>query len=218
MFAVGPVLVTDDLLDAPFCCALSACKGACCVEGERGAPLLPEERAEVEAAWHVLAPKLRPEARRAVQAAGNAWEGDEDDGYATVTVGASSGQREGAGACVFVRFDKAGVAGCAIQQAYQAGAFHWPKPVSCHLFPLRVETYPGADGVPLHVLNVERIPICAPAEKHGRRGGIQLADFVLGPLARRFGDAWAEEFRTALAERRDALGIDLGSGADAPSA
>ena len=213
MFAVGPVLVTDDLLDAPFCCALSACKGACCVEGERGAPLLPEERAKVEAAWNVLAPKLRPEARRAVQAAGGAWEGDEDSGYATVTVGATSGQRDGAGACVFVLFDKAGIAGCAIQQAYQAGQFGWPKPVSCHLFPIRVETYPGADGEPLHVLNYERIDLCTPAEKHGRRSGIQLADFVLGPLARRFGEKWAEDFRAALAERRDALGIDLSSAA-----
>ena len=218
MFAVGPVLVTDDLLDAPFCCALSACKGACCVEGERGAPLLPEERAEVEAAWALLAPKLRPEARRAVEAAGGAWEGDADAGYATVTVGAVMKQREGAGACVFVTYDKAGVAGCAIQQAHQAGRFGWPKPVSCHLFPIRVETYPDVDGAPLHVLNVERIGLCEPAIPHGRRQGIQLADFVLGPLARRFGEAWADQFRTALAERRAALGIHPGSDAAAPSA
>jgi hypothetical protein len=209
VFAVGPVLVTDDLLDAPFCCALSACKGACCVEGERGAPLLPDERAEIEAAWQLLAPKLRPEARRAVEAEGQAWEGDEDAGYATVTVGAVTNQRDGAGACVFVTYDKAGVAGCAIQQAHQAGTFGWPKPVSCHLFPIRVETYPGADGEPLHVLNVERIDLCRPAVPHGRRAGIQLADFVLGPLARRFGDDWAERFRTALAERRAALEIDV---------
>ena len=85
MFAVGPVLVSDALLDAAFACDLGACRGACCVDGERGAPLDAEELIELETALAVVAPTLRPEALAATTR-GGAWEGDERRGYATATV------------------------------------------------------------------------------------------------------------------------------------
>lgn len=196
MFAVDHVLVSDALLDAPFCCALSACKGGCCVEGDRGAPLLPEERDELERALPIVGPRLRPEAHEVIGREG-VWEGNDREGYATTTVGG----RE----CVFVVYRK-GIALCALQEAYRQGKLAWEKPISCHLYPIRVETY-GEGESRVEVLNVESIEMCAPAIPHGRRMGLQLAEFLARPLERRYGAEWVARFREALAERREILGI-----------
>ena len=204
MFAVDHVLVSDALLDAPFCCALSACGGGCCVEGERGAPLDAHERAELERALPIVQHRLTDAARRTIAAEG-VWEGDERRGYATTTV-----ENE---ACVFVAYRKGGprggpVAVCSIQEAHAEGKLEWEKPLSCHLYPVRVETYgEGPDRV--EVLNVERIGLCAPAEPHGRRLGLQLAEFLARPLTRRYGADWVARFQATLAARREALGVGV---------
>ena len=205
MFAVDHVLVSDALLDAPFCCALSACKGGCCVEGDRGAPLPPEERAELERALPIVGPRLRKEAHEVIGREG-VWEGNEREGYATTTIGG----RE----CVFVVYRK-GTAVCALQEAHLAGKLAWEKPISCHLYPIRVETY-GEGESRVEVLNVETIEMCAPAIPHGRRLGVQLAEFLARPLERRYGAEWVARFRHALAERRRDVGI--GPADDRPEA
>ncbi|MDX1531486.1 MAG: DUF3109 family protein, partial [Rhodothermales bacterium] len=148
MFAVDDILISDALLDAPFACHLARCKGACCVIGDRGAPLEPEERAELEAVLPAVEPGLRPEARAAIARDG-VWTEEKPGEYATTCVEG----RE----CVFVVYDH-GVAKCAVQQAYHAGRVGFEKPVSCHLFPVRVEEVGGAT-----VLNYERIDLCQPA-------------------------------------------------------
>ncbi len=77
----------------------------------------------------------------------------------------------------------------------------WEKPLSCHLYPVRIETYgEGPDAI--EVINYERIDLCEPAVKHGRRTAVQLGDFLAAPLARKYGDAWADRFKSALAQRR----------------
>ncbi|MDX1421272.1 MAG: DUF3109 family protein [Rubricoccaceae bacterium] len=196
MFAVGPVLVSDAVLDAPFACNLGACLGACCVHGQSGAPLEPEERARLEAVLPVVEPDLRPEARETIRREG-AWEAVAPGDYATTCVGG----RE----CVFVVYDGA-VAKCAIQQAYQAGRVDFEKPISCHLFPLRVERHgEGEDAI--EVLNYEQIDHCQPAVRHGRRAGVALADFLARPLTRRYGPRWYRAFQEAVAARRDALDL-----------
>lgn len=197
MFAVGPVLVSDALLDAAFACDLGACRGACCVDGERGAPLEPEERAELEAALAVVGPGLLPEARATIAREG-VWEGDARRGYATTTVAGR--------ACVFVVYDR-GVATCAVQRAYHAGKLGWEKPVSCHLYPIRVERYgDGPDAV--DVLNYETIDLCAPARSHGRRTRAALAHVLARPLTRRYGPEWYARFLAAWRARRADLGIE----------
>ena len=196
MFAVGPVLVSDALIDAAFSCDLGACRGACCVDGERGAPLEKDELDSIDAALEVVAPALRPEALAVVRRAG-AWEGDERRGYATTTVA----DRE----CVFVVFDH-GVAKCAIQQAYHAGRIGWEKPISCHLYPIRVERYgDGPDAV--DVLNYEQIDECAPGRVHGRRTHVALARMLERPLTRRYGTDWYAEFVDSWRRRREDLGV-----------
>lgn len=194
MFAVDHVLVSDALLDAPFACNLGACLGACCVHGDRGAPLEPSERAELEHALPVVERTLRPEAL-AVIAREGVWEEDAAGTYATTTVAG----RE----CVFVVYDR-GVAKCALQKAYYEGKLAFEKPISCHLFPIRVERY-GAGPDALDVLNYEQIGLCRPAIPHGARTGTQLADFLTTPLTRLYGAAWVEKFHATLAERRRVL-------------
>ena len=200
MFAVDHVLVSDALLDAPFACNLGACLGACCVHGDRGAPLEANEREALEDALPVVERRLRPEARAEIARRG-VWEGDEREGYSTTTVR----DRE----CVFVVYDRVGrrdVAKCALQGAFWEGKLGFEKPLSCHLYPVRVERYgEGADAV--EVLNVERIDLCVPAVPHGERTGTQLAAFLERPLARRYGAAWVARFRETLRQRRLDVGI-----------
>jgi hypothetical protein len=206
MFAVGPVLVSDAVLDAPFACHLGACLGACCVHGDSGAPLEPEERGVLERLLPVVEPALRPEARETIRRAG-VWEEVGRGAYATTCVDG----RE----CVFVVYEGPAdrpVAKCAIQRAYHAGRVDFEKPISCHLFPLRVERH-GEGEEAVEVLNYERSALCTPAVDHGRRTGTRLADFLQRPLTRRYGPRWYGRFRAALDARRAAL-----AGAPAPPA
>jgi hypothetical protein len=207
MFAVDHVLVSDALLDAPFACHLGSCLGACCVHGDRGAPVEPDERQALEDALPIVEHKLRAEAKAEIARAG-VWEGNERDGYHTTTVAG----RE----CVFVVFDSLPrpgggapgreVAKCALQQAHWAGRLDIVNPLSCHLYPIRAETYgEGADAV--DVLNYERLDLCAPAVPHGERTGVQLADFLERPLTRKYGADWFGRFREALVQRRQDVGI-----------
>jgi len=208
MFAVDHVLVSDALLDAPFACHLGSCFGACCVHGDRGAPVEADEREALEDAFRVVEHKLRPEARAEIARKG-VWEGDERSGYHTTTVR----NRE----CVFVVFDgsaSAPVAKCSLQQAFWDGKIGFEKPVSCHLYPVRIETFgEGADAT--DVLNYERISLCDSAIPHGRRTGVQLADFLERPLTRKYGASWVEKFRATLRQRR--RDVDVGPQDEAPA-
>ncbi|MEM6784344.1 MAG: DUF3109 family protein [Bacteroidota bacterium] len=191
MFAVDHVLVSDAVLDAPFACHLGRCLGSCCVHGDRGAPLDPDERQELDRALPVVRERLRPEALAVIDRDG-VWEEDEPGHYATTTVN----DRE----CVFVIYDRA-VAKCALQQAYRAGRLAFEKPISCHLYPIRIETYPADDGPDTDVVNYEQIDLCRPAIKHGARTNTQLADFLETPLTRKYGADWYRRFRAAVHDR-----------------
>ena len=192
MFAVGNVLVTDELLDAPFSCHLGVCKGGCCVQGDSGAPLDPDERRELEIVLPQVKKHLRPEALEIINNKG-VWEEIEPERYATTCVGNAE--------CVFVTYEGP-VAKCAIEKTYFEGKISFRKPVSCHLYPLRAERFGDVEA-----LNYEQIPLCKPAIKKGVQKHIQLKDFLREPLVRKYGEAWYEQFRLACAERRQALGM-----------
>ncbi len=192
MFAVENVLVTDELLDAPFACHLGVCKGGCCVQGDSGAPLDPEEREELENILPQVRKYLRPEAIEIIDRSG-VWEETEPQHYATTCVGDAE--------CVFVTYDGP-VAKCAIEKAFFKKEITFRKPVSCHLYPLRAERFGDVDA-----LNYEQIPLCKPAIKNGAKNNIQLQNFLRDPLVRKYGEAWYEKFRLACEERRQALGM-----------
>ena len=201
MISVDHVLLSDDLTDARFACDLGACKGACCLVGDAGAPVLEHERELLDAAVPLVLPLLTDEARRVIGDVG-AWEETAPDLYHTTCVDGPAGP----GACVFVTYER-GVAKCSIERLYHAGRYGWPKPLSCHLYPLRVQTL-GTPGAPdtLDLVNYERIDLCDPARRRGERENLRLADFLEGPLTRAYGADWYARFQATLAQRRDALG------------
>lgn len=190
MFAVDNVLISDELLDAPFCCNLQACLGGCCVHGEAGAPLERHERADLDRILPSIRHTLRPEALKVIDREGS-WEEVGNGHYATTCVDGAE--------CVFVTYDGP-VAKCAIQRAHDEGAIDFPKPISCHLFPVRVASHGEMD-----VLNYERIGLCEPARKMGTRRSLQVADFLRVPLIRKYGATWYAKFREACELRRKTL-------------
>ncbi|MEX0822586.1 MAG: DUF3109 family protein [Rhodothermales bacterium] len=190
MFAVDykdtHVLVSDDLVDASFCCNLGACLGACCVEGESGAPLQPDERRRLEELLPVVRSDLREEALRVIESEG-VWEEVGKGEYATTCVDGSE--------CVFVTYDGP-VARCAIQKAHEEGRIDFPKPISCHLFPVRIVRIADIDA-----LNYQSVPMCSPALRKGRKEGMALYSFLREPLVRKYGKDWYEAFEKACEER-----------------
>lgn len=167
MIVVGNSIVSDDIADRCFGCDLSCCKGACCVDGDSGAPLLEEEVAKIEAVLPEVLPLMTAEGRAAVEAQGVAVR-DKDGDLGTPLI-------EG-GACAYVTYGPDGCAWCALQGLY--------KPVSCHLYPIRVEDYGEFTAVNYHQWDICR---CA------RGKGEPLYKYLKEPLIRRFGNEWYEE-------------------------
>lgn len=191
MFAIDHTLISDAVLDAPFACNLGACHGACCVQGESGAPLEPEERSALERALSRVRKYLRPEALAVIGERG-VWEEDEPGHYATTCVDGAE--------CVFVTYEGP-VAKCALQKAYAEGRIDFEKPLSCHLYPIRVEQVGEFE-----VLNYEHAtPMCDPAVACGLKQDTQLVDFLRTPLVRKYGEAWYNKLHGAWTERRDLL-------------
>jgi len=179
-------MVSEDIAFARFACNTGACKGACCVVGSAGAPVTAAEIPVLNKAWSLLKDELRSQSRDAVADKGLVRASSDGD-YELSTIGDAE--------CVFVQFTEAGTAVCAIQKAFYEGRFHWPKPISCHLFPIRATTI-GA----VTYLNFEFVPeICEPAVRHAKTEGIWLSDYIREPLERRFGSDWADEFQAACA-------------------
>jgi len=178
MIQIGETIVSQVAFEHAFCCDLSKCKGACCVEGDAGAPLLPSEVPILESIQDAIRPFLRPEGLTALEAQGVAVK-DHDGEWVTPLVDG----RE----CAYVTFDQ-GVAKCGIEQAAAAGAVDWPKPISCHLYPIRVTKYQDFDA-----LNVHHWKVCEPACSLGQELKLPVFRFLQGALVRAYGPAWMEE-------------------------
>jgi len=187
MFVVDNILVSDDVLDAPFACNVGACHGACCVRGDSGAPLDPEERELLEKALPIVEHRLRPEARKVIREKG-VWEELSRGEYATTCVDQSE--------CVFVVYDGP-VAKCSLEKAYHEGRSDFRKPISCHLFPIRVQPLGEFDG-----LNYEKVEICEAAVRRGKRENVQLSDFLEEALTRKYGSKWVDSFKESVRRRR----------------
>ncbi|MFN8776183.1 MAG: DUF3109 family protein [Flavobacteriales bacterium] len=183
MIIVGNALVSEEIFEEHFVCDLASCKGACCVEGASGAPLAEEELAELEAAFPHVSPYLRPEGLEAIARKG-LYEVDSDGDIVTPLVGEH-------GECAYAIFDADGTAKCALEKAFSDGRTTWKKPISCHLYPIRLVQLPEFIGV-----NYHRWPICAPACTCGSRLQVPVFRFLREPLIRRFGESWYAELET----------------------
>ena len=180
MIIVGNTLVSEDLFDQQFVCDLNACKGACCIEGESGAPLEQDELLRIDENLEAVKPFMRQEGIQAMDKSGP-YVVDDDGDFVTALVSKH-------GECVFVNFDEKGIAKCALEQAFNAGATNWKKPISCHLYPVRL-----AKLTEYVAVNYHKWQVCDPACACGKSLKVPVYKFLREPLIRRFGEDWFAE-------------------------
>ena len=178
MFQLGKTIVSEDLIEKDFVCNLNACKGACCIEGEAGAPVAPEEGEILREIYPKVKPFLRKEGIASIEKQGTHIETEWGE-FETPLIDGNE--------CAYVTF-RNGIAGCGIEEAYNAGAIDFIKPVSCHLYPVRVEEYSEFSAV-----NYHRWPICDPACALGKELQVPIYKFVKTALIRKFGENWYTE-------------------------
>lgn len=179
MIQIQDTLISDEIFEEQFICDLCKCKGQCCVEGESGAPLTKEEFDQIVEILPEIWNDLSPKAQEVIDKQGIAYT-DYDGELVTSLVNGKE--------CVFTYFDENGVCKCTIDNAYKEGRISIQKPVSCHLYPVRLTEYSDFTAV-----NYHRWSICRPAVKLGRKEGLPLYRFLREPLIRRFGEEWYEE-------------------------
>ena len=173
-------LISEDLFEKRFVCDLNACKGACCVEGASGAPLEVEEETLLRELWPKIRPYIPEKGQRAIDEHGVS-EVDEDGDLVTTLV-------EGRGECAFTVFDEKGIALCGVEKAWKDGAIPFRKPISCHLYPIRIAKLKFHDG-----LNYHRWPICKPACECGAKLDVPVFRFLKDSLTRKYGADWYAE-------------------------
>lgn len=186
MFQIGKTIVSEEIIQKDFVCNLSACKGACCIDGEAGAPL---EKAEAEILNEIY-PKVKPFLRKkgieAIESQGTSVIGEDGELETPLINGAD---------CAYVIFDKRGTALCGIEEAYNQGEISWKKPLSCHLYPVRIQDYSEFAAVNYHHWH-----ICDDACSLGKELQVPVYKFVKDALIRKFGEDWYQELeKTALA-------------------
>lgn len=175
MFQLGKTIVSEEILEREFVCNLSACKGTCCIDGDAGAPLSEEETKIMEEIYPKVKPYLRPEGIAAIESQGT-WVIGEDGDFETTLIEGKD--------CAYVIFDGT-TALCGIEQAYNEGVVDWKKPVSCHLYPIRVKDFTEFTAV-----NYDQWHICDDACTLGKELQVPVYQFVKEALIRKFGEDW----------------------------
>jgi len=176
MFQLGKTIVSEDIIEKDFVCNLSACKGACCVDGDAGAPLEEAETKILDEIYPIIKPYLRKEGIEAIEAQGKFTTTEEGEFETPLIDGAD---------CAYVIFDEYNTALCAIEEAYNQGDVSWKKPVSCHLYPVRVKDYSEFSSV-----NYHHWQICDDACTLGKELQVPVYKFVKEALIRKFGEDW----------------------------
>lgn len=177
MIIVGDAIISEEIFDQHFVCDLNACKGACCVEGESGAPLDADEISKLEEVYEDVKPYMTKAGINAIEKEG-LYQMDHDGDLVTTLVYEHA-------ECAFVYYDETNTAKCALEKAYLDGKTTWKKPISCHLYPIRLTNLQEYIGV-----NYHRWPICAPACECGSKLQVPVYKFLKEPLIRKFGEEW----------------------------
>ncbi len=186
MLQIDRALLSLDILEKKFVCDLGACKGACCVEGDSGAPLEEEEIALIEEVYPVVKKYMTKKGIKAVEKQGS-WVIDADKDKVTPLVNNNE--------CAYTFIDKQGVIKCAIEKAYFNGEIKFRKPISCHLYPIRITKYQDFDAV-----NYQKNNLCIPARICGEKLGVEIYKFVKEPLIRKYGEDWYKMLEIAVEE------------------
>jgi hypothetical protein len=178
MIQIGDIIVSRDLFEKQFICHLEKCEGNCCVFGDSGAPLEDSEVSNIEESLDDIKPYMRAEGIRVVNEEGG-WVIDSDGDMVTPLVGKEE--------CAFVIFEE-GIARCSIEKAKELGSVNFQKPVSCHLYPIRVSKLKNATA-----LNYHRWSICEPARILGKKEDVPVFRFLKDAIIRVFGSTFYDE-------------------------
>jgi hypothetical protein len=181
MISIDDILISDQIVEEQFVCDLIKCKGACCVDGDAGAPLDNHELKELENSYNSILPYLTEEGKMQIGREGK-YIYDQEFGWITPTI--SNGM------CAYGTVDKKGIVKCGIEQAYNDGKISWKKPISCHLFPIRIKKTAKAE-----LVNYEpREDLCSAACTLGKKLKVPVYQFLKEPIIRKYG----QEFFNAL--------------------
>jgi len=183
---IDDTIISFDVLDEQFVCDLTACKGACCIEGDAGAPLLESEIDALEELVPLIIDELPPASQEVIRQQGVFYFDAENEPVVSIVYG-----RE----CVFAYTDPNGTWKCAVEKAYREGKTDFIKPISCHLYPVRVKQYESFKAV-----NYHRWQICNCAVDNGKRLKVPVYKFLKEPLIRAFGKDWYEQVEYAANE------------------
>ena len=186
MIQIDDTVIAMDIVEEKFLCDLSVCKGECCVEGDSGAPLENEEVKILEEILPIVWDDISMEAQELIKQQGVAYEDSDGDMVTSIVNGKD---------CVFTYYDETGICKCVIEKAYKAGLIDFYKPISCHLYPIRLEKYPNFTAV-----NYHRWRVCKAAVELGEKKGLKIFQFLKEPLIRRFGEQWYSELATVADE------------------
>ena len=198
MVQIDDVIVSFDVFREKFCCDIDACKGECCIEGDAGAPLEEQEVKELEKALPIIWDDLSKEAQEVIERQGVCYRDSDGDLVTSIVNGKD---------CVFTCYDEKGVCLCALEKAYRAGKLNFYKPISCHLYPIRIANYPTFTA-----LNYHRWNVCKAAVLLGEQKDIPVYKFLKVPLVRKFGEAWYRELEIAAEELKQLVDSPENSG------
>lgn len=179
MIVIKDTLVSLDLIERHFVCDLDSCLGQCCIDGDAGAPLLPEEKEEIDRHMDNIIPLLNPKAAQIILEEGSSYYDPDGDLVTQIVDGKD---------CVYTTYAEGGKCLCALEKAYREGKLPQLKPSSCHLYPVRLKKMGNLTAVNLH-----RWKICKCAETLGRAKGVRAYEFLKDPLVRNFGKEWYDE-------------------------
>ncbi|MDO5607920.1 MAG: DUF3109 family protein [Capnocytophaga sp.] len=185
MIQIGTTIISEEILDNEFVCNLHACKGACCIEGDAGAPVENDERPILEKIYPKVKPYLTEQGREAIEQQGVYIKG-EDGEWETPLIDNAD--------CAYVIKNEQGWALCAIEKAYNEGIIDWQKPISCHLYPIRLQEYSSFTAI-----NYNRWHICSDACSLGKELQVPVYKFVKNALIRKFGEEWYKELEIVAA-------------------
>ncbi|MDQ3142237.1 MAG: DUF3109 family protein [Bacteroidota bacterium] len=186
MIAIQDKLVSEDIIEEYFICALDQCKGACCWEGDLGAPLQDEELKILDEIYPVIKDLLSVESQDLIENGKGYLYFDELKGFGT--------RLHRNGPCVYLTYEESGMARCGIEKAWELGRIDFQKPISCHLYPIRVIEN-KAQG--FTAVNYDRWDICSSGCQLGERHKLPLHQFVKKALIRKFGESFYEELEAA---------------------
>ena len=179
LISIDNTLVSDEIISEEFVCNISKCKGECCVAGEAGAPLEKDEVTFLEKNYSKIKPFLNKKGIKSIESQGVFVKGLDGDLETPLVEGKE---------CAYTVFSDSGVASCGIEKAYQQGVISFQKPISCHLYPVRVQNYESMTAVNYHSWS-----ICSDACSLGESLKIPVYVFVKTALIRKFGEKWYSE-------------------------